>query len=52
MEELQLKFHRWESVIEKKGLKVNMGKTKVMVSGEGGKRVISRIDHCGYVTRE
>jgi hypothetical protein len=34
MEELQLKFDRWKSVIERKGLKVNMGKTKVMVSGE------------------
>jgi hypothetical protein len=33
MEELQLKFDRWKSVIERKGLKVNMGKTKVMVSG-------------------
>jgi hypothetical protein len=39
MEELQLKFDRWKSVIERKGLKVNMGKTKVMVSGEGGERV-------------
>ena len=47
MEELQLKFDRWKSVIEKKGLKVNIGKTKVMVSGEGGDRVISRIDPCG-----
>ena len=47
MEELQSKFDRWKSAIEKKGLKVNMGKTKVMVSGEGGERVISRIDPCG-----
>jgi hypothetical protein len=47
MEELQLKFDRWKSVIERKGLKVNMGKTKVMVSGEGGERVVSRIDPCG-----
>jgi hypothetical protein len=44
MEELQLKFDRWKSVIERKGLKVNMGKTKVMVSGEGGERVVSRIE--------
>ena len=36
MEEMQLKFHRWESEIEKKRLKVNRGKTKVMVRGEGG----------------
>jgi hypothetical protein len=34
-------------VIERKGLKVNIGKTKVMVSGEGGERVVSRIDPCG-----
>ena len=47
MEELQLKFDRWRGVIEKKGMKVNMGKTKVMVSGEGGERVISSIDPCG-----
>jgi hypothetical protein len=47
MEKLQLKFDRWKSVIERKGLKVNMGKTKVMVGGEGGERVVSRIDPCG-----
>ena len=47
MKELQIKFDRWKSAIERKGLKVNMGKTKVMVSGEGGERVISRIDPCG-----
>jgi hypothetical protein len=46
MEELQLKFDRWKSVIERNGLKVNMGKTKVMVSGECGERVVSRIDPC------
>jgi hypothetical protein len=47
IEELQVKFDKWKSAIEKKGLKVNMGKTKVMVSGEGGERVVSRIDPCG-----
>jgi hypothetical protein len=47
MEELQLKFDRWKSVIEMKGLKVIMGKTKVMVSGDGGEEVVSRIDPCG-----
>ena len=36
-----------ENVIEKKGLKVNLGKKMVMVSGEGGEKVISRIDPCG-----
>ncbi len=47
MEELQLKFDRWKCIIEKKGLKVNMEKTKVMVNGEGGERVIIKIDCCG-----
>ena len=47
MEELQLKWDRWKSVIEKNGLKVNMGKTKVMVSGEGGEQVISMIPLSG-----
>ena len=28
-------------------MKVNMGKTKVMVSGEGGERVVSKVDPCG-----
>jgi hypothetical protein len=52
MEELQLKFDRWKSVIERKGLKVNMGKTKVMVSGEGGERVVSWIDPCGVCDKK
>ena len=28
-------------------MKVNMGKTKVMVCGEGGENVVSRVDPCG-----
>jgi hypothetical protein len=46
MEELQVKFDKWKDAIEKKGMKVNMGKTKVMVSGEEGERVVSRVDPC------
>ena len=34
-------------MIEKKGLKVNMGKTKVILRGEGSKRMISGMDPCG-----
>lgn len=45
-EELQLKFDAWKSLIEKKRLKVNMGKTKVMMSGKGWERVIKRMDPC------
>jgi len=47
MEELRTKFDRWKSVIEEKGLKVNLNKTKVMVSGEGGVKVVSKVDPCG-----
>jgi hypothetical protein len=35
IEELQLKFDRWKSVIERKGLKVNMGTDKG--NGERGR---------------
>ena len=34
MEELLIKFDEWKTAIEKKGLKVNLGKTKVMIRGE------------------
>ena len=34
MEELQLKFDSWKSMIKWKGLTVNTSKTKVTVSGE------------------
>jgi hypothetical protein len=47
MEELQVKFDKWKDAIEKKGMRVNMGKTKKMVSGEEGERVVSRVDPCG-----
>ena len=33
MEELLVKFKTWKSEIKKMGLQVNMGKTKIMVSG-------------------
>ena len=45
--ELQGKFDNWKGAIEKKGMKVNMSKTKVMVFGEGGERVVSKVDQCG-----
>ena len=47
MAELQDKFDNWKKAIERKGMKVNMGKTKVMVCGEGEERVVSKIDPCG-----
>ena len=33
LEELLVKGQKWQLGIEKKGLRVNMGKTKIMVSG-------------------
>ena len=47
MEELRMKFDKWKGAIEKKGLKVNLSKTKVMVSGVGGVKVVSKVDPCG-----
>ena len=35
MAELQGKFHGWKSALDSKGLKVNLMKTKVMVSKIG-----------------
>ena len=36
MEGLREKFWKWKEVFESKGLKVNLGKTKVVVSGAEG----------------
>ena len=47
LEELQVQFDGWKEAFKKKGLKVNMGRTKLMVSGEEGEHVVSRIDPCG-----
>ncbi len=38
MSELREKIRKWKEVMEKKGIKVNAGKTKVMFGGE--RRVI------------
>ena len=39
-------FQRWRSASEDKGLKVNVGKTKIVVSGTG-EIVLNKIDPCG-----
>ena len=36
MEGLREKFRKWKEAFESKGLKVNLGKTKVVVSGAEG----------------
>ena len=48
MEELEAKFIRCKTAFEGKGLKVNLGKTKVMESSGGdGVVVLAKIDPCG-----
>ena len=45
MEELKAQFICWKAAFEGKGLKVNLGKTKVMESsGVGGVVVLAKID--------
>ena len=47
LEDLREIFQRRRSALEDKGLKVNVGKTKMMVSGTEGDIVLSTIDPCG-----
>jgi hypothetical protein len=46
IEELRTRFTNWKCALEKKGMKVNIGKTKVLVSGIKGSIVKSTIDQC------
>ena len=48
MEELRDNFDEWREAFERKGMSVNLGKTKLMVSGmEEELLEYSKIDHCG-----
>ena len=47
LKDLRETFQRWSSALEGKKLKVNVGKTKMMVSGTEGEIVWSNIDPCG-----
>ena len=47
MEGLRQKFQKWKEAFESKGMEVNLKKTKVMVSGSEGERIVSKIDPCG-----
>ena len=48
MAETHSQFIRWKAAFEGKGLKVNLGKTKVMESGgDSGVVVLAKIDPCG-----
>ena len=46
MENLKVKFLKWKEVFESKGLKVNLKKTKVMVSGSKSGILKSKVDPC------
>ena len=45
LDDLRERFQRWRSALEDKGLKVNVGKTMMMVSGTE-EIVLSKIDPC------
>jgi len=47
MEGLRETFWKWKEAFESKGLKVNVGKTKVVVSGAEGEVTVSKVDPCG-----
>ena len=47
MEGLREKFWKWKETFEIKGQKVNLGKTKVVVSGAEGEVSVSMVDPCG-----
>ena len=44
MEGLREKFWKWKEAFESKGLKVNLRKTKVVVSGAEGEVTVSKVD--------
>ena len=47
MEDLKERFWNWKNALESKSLKVNIRKTKVMVSGSEGELFKSKVDLCG-----
>ena len=47
MDDLRERFQKWRSALEGKGLKLNVGKTKMMVSGTEGEIALSNINPSG-----
>ena len=47
LEDLRERFQRWRGALDSKGKKVNIRKTKTMVSGAEGEIVRSKVDPCG-----
>ena len=52
MEGLRDKFWKWKEAFESKGLKVNLGSTKVVVSGADGEVSESKVDPCGICWKQ
>ena len=51
MEDLKERFWKWKDALGSKDLKVNIGKTKVMVSRSEGELFKSKLDPCGVCGR-
>ena len=51
MEKLKKRFWNWKDALKSKGLKVNIRKTKVMVSVSEGELFKRKIDPCGVCGR-
>ena len=49
---LKEKFLKWKEAFENKELKVNLKKTKVIVSGSKGEVLKSKVDPCPSSARE
>ena len=47
LEDLRERFPSWRGTLESKGMKVNIRKTKMMVSGAEGETLCSKVDPCG-----
>ena len=46
------KFWKWKEAFKSKRLKVNLGKTKVVVSGTKGEVSVSKVDPCGICGKQ
>ena len=51
LEDFKERFQRWRSALEGKGLKVNVSKTMMIVSGTEGEIALSKIDPCGVCAK-
>ena len=51
LDELRERFQRWRNALKDRGLKVNVGKTKMLLTGTKEEIVLSKIDSCGVCAR-